>query len=132
MQVLAQRMNLPLIIAEGYDMVDYFRAVVGHEETRCPDCYRMRLRKTAEVASEKGFPTFTTTLLISPYQKHELICDIAKNLAREYRIEFYYQDFRVGFRESQCLARELELYRQKYCGCVYSEYERYAKVKISP
>ena len=70
MQMLAKEMNLPLIIAEGYEMVDYFRAVVGHEGNRCPDCYRLRLSKTAQVAHQMSFDAFTTTLLISPYQNH--------------------------------------------------------------
>ncbi len=131
MQALAQKLDLPLIIEAGYDMVDYFRAVVGHEGDRCPDCYRLRLGRTAEVAREKGFDSFTTTLLSSPYQKHELLRQIGEELAAECRVEFHYQDFRKGFRESHRIARELELYRQKYCGCIYSEWERYGKVKIS-
>ena len=130
MQALAQKMDLPLITAEGYEMLAYFRAVVGHEGNRCPDCYRLRLKKTAEVAAENGFAAFTTTLLISPYQKHELLRQIGEEMAGEQGVAFYYQDFRKGFREGQRLAKELELYRQKYCGCVYSEWERYGKVKI--
>jgi len=130
MQTLAKKINLPLIISEGYQMIDYFRAVVRHEANRCPDCYRLRLSKTAKVAQEKGYHAFTTTLLISPYQKHEQIKEIGQELAREQGVEFYYEDFRGGFRESQRIARELDLYRQPYCGCVYSEWERYGKVKI--
>jgi hypothetical protein len=130
MQDLAQRMNLPLIITEGYEVIDYFRAVVGHEGGRCPICYQMRLERTASLALEKGFAAFTTTLLISPYQKHELLREMGKEIGAKYGVEFHYQDFRKGFRESQRMARELELYRQKYCGCLYSEWERFGKVKI--
>ena len=131
MRTTAQALNLPLIVAEGYEMIDYFRAVVGHEGDRCGDCFRMRLEKTAAVAKGEGFDSFTTTLLISPYQKHELLREIGEQIAEEQGIEFHYEDFRPGFRESHRLSRELDIYHQKYCGCVYSEWERYGKVDIA-
>lgn len=127
MRTLAQLMELPLIVEEGYDMIAYFRAVVGHEEERCRDCFKMRLGRTAAVAREKGFTSFTTTLLISPYQKHELLREVGETAAKEQGIDFHYEDFRTGFRESQRLSREPNLYRQKYCGCIYSEWERFGK-----
>ncbi len=130
MQTFAQATNLPLIVADGYDMLKYFQAVVGHESNRCPVCYRLRLAKTAEVAQEGGFEAFTTTLLISPYQKHDLLRESGEQLGKEKGVRFYYEDFRPGFRESHRLSRELGLYHQGYCGCVYSEWERYGKVKI--
>lgn len=131
MRTLAHAIDLPLIVAEGYEMISYFRAVVGHEGERCGDCFRLRLSKTAEVAGEKGFSAFTTTLLISPYQKHELLKEIGEEIATEQGVKFYYEDFRTGFRESHRLSRELNLYHQKYCGCVYSEWERYGKIDIA-
>ena len=131
MRTVAQAMNLPLIVAPGYDMIDYFRAVVGHEGDRCSHCFRLRLASTAAVAKEKGVDCFTTTLLISPYQKHELLKETGEQVAREQGVSFYYEDFRPGFRESHRLSRELEIYHQKYCGCVYSEWERYGKVDIA-
>lgn len=130
MQILAERMAFPLIVYEGYEMIDFLRAVIGHESSRCSDCYRLRLNKTAGIARERGFDAFTSTLLISPYQDQELIRTIGRQAGKEQGVEFYYQDFREGFRESQQMSRELDLYRQKYCGCIYSEWERYAKVKI--
>jgi len=130
MQTFAQAAGLPLIVEEGYDMLEYFRAVVGHESERCGDCYRMRLAKTAEVACQRGIDVFTTTLLISPYQRHELIRDIGEELGREHGVAFHYEDFTPGFRESHRISREMGLYHQGYCGCIYSEYERYGKVKI--
>jgi len=90
-------------------------------------CYYMRLKKTVEKAKELGFDLFSTTLLVSPYQKHDLIKEIANYLANEYKIEFYYEDFRVGYREGVNLSKEYGLYRQKYCGCIYSEKDRYYK-----
>ena len=131
MKSLAEKQGMPLIVTEGYDLVKYFQLVVGQEGNRCPICYRMRLGEIARVASEKGFPFFTTTLLISIYQDQELLRSIGQEFGRQYGLEFFYHDFSQGFRESQSMAREQELYRQKYCGCVYSEWERFGKVKIA-
>ena len=130
METYARAIDLPLVVADGYDMVRYFRAVVGHEGDRCRDCYRMRLEKTAAAAREQRLDAFTTTLLISPYQDHELIREIGEELGKTWGVEFHYEDFSPGFRESHQAARELGLYHQGYCGCVYSEWERYGKVKI--
>ena len=130
MQVFAKSVDLPLVITEGYDMIDYFPRVVGHEGDRCGDCYRLRLAKTARHARQEGFDAFSTTLLISPYQKHDLLREVGVKVGEEEGVDFYYEDLRPGFPESRRMAREMELYRQKYCGCVYSEWERYAKVNI--
>ena len=131
MQLLAEKLRFPLIAVEGYDLVDYFRAVVGHEGKRCPDCYRLRLQITAQLAHEKGFDAFTTTLLISPYQSQEQLKEIGEEAGHQNGVKFFYQDFRSGFRESHQMSKELGLYHQKYCGCVYSEWERYGNIKIS-
>ena len=130
MQALANFSKFPLISPDEYCMIEYFRSVVGHEEKRCEDCYYIRLNKTAEIARENGFADFTTTLLISPYQNQELIEEVGKHAARKNGVAFFFQDFRDGFKESQQTAKDLNLYKQKYCGCIYSEWERYAKVKI--
>jgi predicted adenine nucleotide alpha hydrolase (AANH) superfamily ATPase len=130
MQSLTGKMGLPLIIAEGYDIIEYFRGVVGHEADRCRYCFRLRLSKTAEIAKEKGFDAFTTTLLISPQQKHELIKEIGEELAKETGVEFFYADLRKRYSDSRHITKPLDLYRQQYCGCVYSEWERYADITI--
>jgi predicted adenine nucleotide alpha hydrolase (AANH) superfamily ATPase len=130
MQSLAKTMSLPLITAEGYDIIEYFRGVVGHEADRCRYCFRLRLSKTAEIAKEKGFDAFTTTLLISPQQKHELIKEIGEELAKETGVEFFYADLRKRYSDSRHITKPLDLYRQQYCGCVYSEWERYADITI--
>ena len=83
----------------------------------------------AKYASENGYDAFSTTLLVSPYQKHELLTNIAEEMAKKYHTTFLYQDFRPGFREGQQMARDAGLYMQKYCGCVYSEEERYLSKK---
>ena len=130
MQSFARAVELPLVITEGYEMIEYFRRVVGREGDRCGECYCLRLSKTAQVARQEGFSAFSTTLLISPYQNHELLREVGETVGREQGMEFYYEDLRPGFTESRRLSHEMELYRQKYCGCVYSEWERYAKVKF--
>ena len=92
---------------------------------RCAFCYRVRLEKTAAAAKEAGYPAFSTTLLVSPYQDHELIRQIAEEAAARNGVEFLYRDFRPLFREGQKEARARGMYMQKYCGCIFSEEERY-------
>jgi predicted adenine nucleotide alpha hydrolase (AANH) superfamily ATPase len=130
MQSLAQQTNLPLFIEEGYDFIEYFRRVVGHEGDRCHYCFQMRLLKTAEYANRHGFTAFTTTLLISPQQKHELIMETGNAAAAETGAEFLYADLRKHYSDSRHLTKPLNLYRQQYCGCLYSEWERYSHSTI--
>jgi predicted adenine nucleotide alpha hydrolase (AANH) superfamily ATPase len=130
MKYLAQEMHLPLIVTEGYDMIQYFRQVAGHEANRCWYCFNLRLLKTAETARRKGFSAFTTTLLISPHQKHDIIREIGNKIAAEQGPEFLYADLRKRYSDSRHLTKPLNLYRQQYCGCIYSEWERYANIKI--
>ena len=131
MHRLASAMDFRLIETEGYEMPIHLRSVLGSEENRCTSCYDMRLGKTAQIARENGFDAFSTTLLISPYQNQELLERVGRSAANEHKTTFHFQDFREGYRESQQLAREFDLYRQKYCGCIFSEWERYARIKVS-
>lgn len=124
--------RISFAIDDLYDMEDFLGAVAGHPSARCGHCYEMRLRRAAEFAAAEGFEGFSTTLLVSPYQKHELIRVIGEKLAAEYGIAFLYQDFRPWFDEGQRIARERELYMQGYCGCIYSEKDRYFKPKEQP
>ncbi len=130
MQSLAQETNLPLIITDGYDMIEYFRQVVGHESDRCRHCFRLRLSNTAITARQMKFNAYTTTLLISPHQKHDLLREIGDELAREKGIEFLYADLRKRYSDSRHLTKPLNLHRQQYCGCVYSEWERFTNTMI--
>ncbi len=111
----------------GYDVEEYLRRVAGKEDDRCPMCYEMRLRKTAQAAKDSGFDAFTSTLLYSKHQKHELAVQIANVIANDTGIKFLYRDFRPGWKEGQDKSRELGMYRQQYCGCIYSEKERFYK-----
>lgn len=124
--------RISFAIDDLYDMEDFLRRVAEQPSARCAACYEMRLRRAAEFAVREGFEGFSTTLLVSPYQKHELIRVTGEKLAAEYGIEFVYQDFRPWFRQGQDIARERGLYMQGYCGCIYSEKDRYFKPKEQP
>jgi predicted adenine nucleotide alpha hydrolase (AANH) superfamily ATPase len=124
MKQYAEMVYLP-VIYDDYPFEDYFRKVVYREGERCHNCYAMRLQRTAATARRLGFDAFTTTLLYSKFQKHDAIREIAGKLAGEYNIDFYYLDLREGWKEGIKISREMELFRQQYCGCVYSEWERY-------
>jgi hypothetical protein len=100
---------------------------VFHEEERCTLCYAMRLQATVEHAVAVRADAFTTTLLYSRYQNHENIRRQAEELSRLHKVPFYYQDFRDGWQQGIEMAKEMELYRQPYCGCIYSEQARYDK-----
>ncbi|MEI6603037.1 MAG: epoxyqueuosine reductase QueH [Clostridia bacterium] len=93
---------------------------IGQSPDRCKLCYEIRLQETARQAKLLGFDAFSTTLLISPYQDHALIKEVAEEIAAAFGMPFYYHDFRPNFREGQNQAREMGLYRQKYCGCINS------------
>lgn len=122
------RVGVELILKEEYGLDEFCRNVIDKLDSRCVDyCYPKRLAETVRYAAENGYGAFSTTLLVSPYQKHDEIVTICEKLARDFGVEFLYRDFRVGFREGQEKARELGLYLQKYCGCVFSEEDRYRK-----
>jgi predicted adenine nucleotide alpha hydrolase (AANH) superfamily ATPase len=125
----AQEIGLPLIEKNDYALRPFVRAVAGDIANRCVKCYEMRLFETAKAAKENGFDSFTSSLFISPYQNHELMRQVAEEAAIQYGVEFLYRDFRPYFQAGQEKARELEMYIQKFCGCIFSEQERYLKPK---
>lgn len=128
LRLLSGQEGKKVFIDERYLLEDYLQqvAAVAHDaERRCPICYQIRLEETARQASERGLKNISTTLLVSPYQKHELLREMGEKIAQKYGLQFVYADLRPGFRESMRLAREKDLYRQGYCGCIYSEKERY-------
>ncbi len=122
----AEQTGLKVIYHDEYDLRGFLRQVVYREDERCRFCYYMRLSRTAAVAKKGSFDAFTSTLLVSPHQKHELIKSVAEQVSREVGVPLYYEDFRQGYQEGCELSREYDLYRQSYCGCIFSEYERYA------
>ena len=122
-KTVSNTLNLRLIVDESYPIVDFLRNVVFREDNRCIYCYTVRLEKSARLAKKSQFDAFTTTLLYSKFQKHELIKEIGISAGKKYGIDFLYRDFRKGWKKGIELSRELGLYRQDYCGCIYSEYE---------
>jgi epoxyqueuosine reductase len=129
LQTFADQANLPLICETGYDLEGFIRKVAHCEEDRCAVCYQERLLATARIAKNGGFDCFTTTLLYSRFQKHDIIRQIGESTARAVGVAFLYRDFRTGWREGVQESKRLGLYRQPYCGCIYSEKERYYKKK---
>ena len=128
LKAYSKLVDVETIFEEDYGLKKFCKNVVDDFENRCSNyCYIVRLEQTVKYAKENGFDSFTTTLLVSPYQKHEELIKICEKLAQKYDIKFLYRDFRVVFKEGQTKARELGLYMQKYCGCVFSEEERYSK-----
>lgn len=117
--------GLDMIFDDSYPLEEFIRGVVNRGGDRCAFCYETRLRRTAAAARENGFNAFSTTLLVSPYQKHDLIREVGGAVSREAGIDFFYRDFRPGYGEAVARSRELGMYRQKYCGCIFSEKERY-------
>jgi len=108
-----------------YKIESYLRAVAYHETKRCPTCYYLRIFETAKMAKKLGLEFFTTTLLYSTYQQHETIKEIGKKIAKQLKLKFIYEDFRKGWTEGIKGSKEMGLYRQNYCGCIYSERDRY-------
>ena len=122
-----EKENLDVTSLNVYDLGLFIKEVYTETENRCERCYRLRLEKTASAAVNAGLNAFSTTLLISPYQDHKKIKHIGEETAKKYCLEFLYRDFRPLFRSGQSAARENKMYMQKYCGCIFSEEERYKK-----
>jgi predicted adenine nucleotide alpha hydrolase (AANH) superfamily ATPase len=116
---------------DHYGLRDFVPAIAGHKEQRCFFCYSMRLEETAKIARKMNLDGFTTTLLVSPYQQFDTILSIGREMEKRYSIPFYEEDFRTGYKGSIGLSRELNLYRQNYCGCIFSLRERLEKKKVA-
>jgi predicted adenine nucleotide alpha hydrolase (AANH) superfamily ATPase len=121
----AEQIDLPLIIAPDYDLETFMRNIAFREAERCRFCYHDRLRSAALVAARGKFDAYSSTLLYSKFQKHEIIRAIGEAVAQEVGVPFYYRDFRAGWKEGVSQSKALGMYRQQYCGCIYSERERY-------
>jgi epoxyqueuosine reductase len=127
LRILEKEWDLDIEYADQYGLREFMRAVVHDEDNRCVHCYSMRLEQTAIAAKKMGLDGFTTSLLVSPYQKFDMIREVGMMMGKRHEISFYEEDFRPGWHEGVRMSKELGLYRQKYCGCVYSEMERYVK-----
>ena len=127
LQSYAEKINLKVIYQEGYDLEGFIQNVVFRESERCNYCYHDRLRSTALLAKRGKFDYFSTTLLHSKHQQHDLIRAMGESIGKSLGISFLYQDFREGWKEGIECSKQMGLYRQQYCGCIYSEKERYFK-----
>ncbi|MCL2121035.1 MAG: epoxyqueuosine reductase QueH [Clostridiales bacterium] len=134
---MADQEDLVVRIEESYGLAEFLEALRGMDAgvyqplsaERCRLCYRLRMRSAARACREAGLTQFTSSLLVSPYQDHAGIVEAGERAAGEYGLTFLYRDFRPGFRRGQAKAKEMGLYLQGYCGCVFSEYERYGETK---
>ena len=126
----AARSEMKIITDKHYMLRDFLRRALAAEQVengRCRMCYTWRLEETAGYAAENGFDAFTSTLFYSIYQQHELMKETAEHFAKVYGVKFYYEDFRPGWQEGIDMSVEMGLYRQPYCGCIFSEEERYSR-----
>jgi predicted adenine nucleotide alpha hydrolase (AANH) superfamily ATPase len=118
--------EIEIIYRDEYDLKEFLQAQIN-AENRCEFCYNQRLTGTAKTAKGKNFDAFTTTLLGSPFQKHDLIKNLGESIGKENNIKFYYEDFRKWHEQGKKEASSLSLYRQRYCGCIFSEKERFGR-----
>ncbi len=125
----SEKAGLDVRYQEEYLLEEFLRNVAHRPEDRCRYCYTVRFEATAREAKRNHFDGFSTTLLYSIYQKHGLIKETGQQVSGEVGIPFYYEDFRTGWRKGVEISKAMGLYRQQYCGCIYSEKERYADNK---
>lgn len=125
LETYAEIIHLKLIIQEEYNIEKFFQDVAFRESNRCRLCYHWRLQSTAIVAKTGKFDCFSTTLLYSKFQNHELIKSLGENIGRSVGINFFYHDFREGWKQGIEESKRMEMYRQQYCGCIYSEKDRF-------
>lgn len=126
----AEKTGLEFYVDENYRLREFLKKALPAEALpngRCTMCYTWRLKEAARYAAEHGYEAFTSTLFYSIYQQHDLMKQTAEHFAKKYGVAFYYEDFRSGWQEGIAISQELELYRQPYCGCIFSEEERYSK-----
>ena len=114
-----------MIYQKGYDLEAFIQKLVFRESQRCLTCYHERLKATALLAKRGKFDCFSTTLLYSKFQQHDQIREIGEAVAGSVGVTFFYQDFRVGWEQGVAASKQLQLYRQPYCGCIYSEKDRF-------
>lgn len=128
-EAFAREEEIRFINLDEYNLEEFLRNAAFRENARCTYCYSVRLERAASVAKKGGYDAFTSSLLVSPFQKHELIKSLGEEAGKKYGIPFYYEDFRPGYKEGTEKSKERGMYRQKYCGCIYSEKERYLRKK---
>jgi hypothetical protein len=126
LKTLVEKENIPFVILTGYNIERYFQSVIGQISNRCSLCYQLRLQAIVDYAKEYGYDAFTSSLLMSPKQQHYKIIEIALEIEQSSGICFKYADLRKRYSDSRAITKPLDLYRQQYCGCLFSEYERFS------
>ena len=127
LEAYAEQINLKVIYQEGYDLEGFIQNVAFRESERCNYCYHDRLRSTALLARRGKFDYYSSTLLYSKHQQHELIRAMGESVGKSVGVPFLYRDYREGWKEGIECSKQMGLYRQHYCGCIYSEKERFFK-----
>ena len=127
LKIFSEKVGCKVIYRDEYLLEEFLRNVSHRVKERCQYCYSVRLEATAQEAKKEGFDRFSTTLLQSTHQSHALIKETGERIALEVGIPFYYEDFRQGWRRGVEVSKAMGLYRQQYCGCIYSEKERFMK-----
>lgn len=122
---MAHYEKMPLLMQDEYLLEQFLEHVAATPDQRCGYCYASRLDAAAMAAVQHGYDAFTSSLFYSRYQDHELMRCKAEEAAERHGIPFLYRDFRPGWQQGIKRSKELGLYRQQYCGCIYSEKERY-------
>lgn len=125
LRVYQESNPIRIIYHEEYGLRDYLKNVDYEGTDRCKDCYTLRVRETARYAKENGFSSFSSTLLFSKHQDHEQVRTICEEASNRHGIKFTYRDYRHLTQKSHEIAKRKMLYQQSYCGCIFSEYERY-------
>jgi hypothetical protein len=127
LKLFAEKNILESFIDDRYQLTDFLRAIVFNETKRCSLCQSMRIDETVTFAKKHDFEYFTSSLLYSRYQNHDEIKGQCEDISKGSGVQFVYYDFREGWRSGIESAISQGLYRQAYCGCIYSEQERYDK-----
>lgn len=121
----ASRESFELVEINEYGLHEFLKNTMGDISRRCEYCYKTRIEAVAKAASEGGYDAFSSTLLYSKFQDHNSIVHFAQEMSKSYQVEFFYEDWRELWKEGIRLSKEAGMYRQQYCGCIFSEEERF-------
>ena len=131
LEAYSRGVGLQVLYNDRYDLEFFLNNTLPLGPDRCRFCYTVRLQEAAQEAKKQGQEAFSTTLLYSRYQKHDWIREVGEEISTKEVIPFFYEDFRAGWREGIEASKSLGLYRQPYCGCIFSERDRFAPLKGS-
>lgn len=127
MKQYADNENLHVIYQKGYELEEFLRNTAFRENNRCVYCYHDRLLSTALMAKRGKFSHFSSTLLYSRHQNHDMLISVGESISKKTGVSFLYRDFRSGWEYGIETSKQMGLYRQQYCGCIYSEKDRFFK-----